>query len=124
MPLEPASSGKASTRPLRQHTGRLQEQDRALRHRLAQLTNMLEVVSADADELVQEGLQRPSLPYAAPMSSQPPPSHNVDADGQVGGRVIQEPRPDFEVAEGGNRGYIVGTPPPARQDRKPTRQMV
>ena len=39
-------------------------------------------------------------------------------------RMIQEPRPDFEVAEGGNRGYIVGTPPPARQDRKPTRQMV
>jgi len=40
-------------------------------------------------------------------------------------RVIQEPRADFEVAEGeGNRGYLVGTPPPLSEERKSTRQMV
>jgi nucleoid-associated protein YgaU len=39
-------------------------------------------------------------------------------------RIVQEPRPDFEVTEGGNRGYLVGTPPPVRQDRKPMRQVI
>ncbi|MBI3324162.1 MAG: LysM peptidoglycan-binding domain-containing protein [Candidatus Omnitrophica bacterium] len=39
-------------------------------------------------------------------------------------RTIQEPRADFQVGEGGNRGYIVGTPPAIREDRKETRQMV
>ncbi len=38
-------------------------------------------------------------------------------------RVIQEPRVDLEVS-GGNRGYLVGTPPPATEPAKTTRQMV
>ena len=38
-------------------------------------------------------------------------------------RVIEEPRVDLEVS-GGNRGYLVGTPPPATEPAKTTRQMV
>jgi LysM repeat protein len=41
-------------------------------------------------------------------------------------RVIDEPRVDFELPAGadGNRGYLVGNPPPERLDRKATRKMV
>ena len=37
-------------------------------------------------------------------------------------RVAEVPRVDLEV-QGGNRGYLVGTPP-ASAERKPTRQMI
>lgn len=43
---------------------------------------------------------------------------------RAGGRVIEEPRADFDVPPDGNRGYLVGTPPALADDRKPTRQMV
>lgn len=38
-------------------------------------------------------------------------------------RVVEEPRVDLEMPEGGNRGFLVGTPP-AAGGRKTTRQMV
>ena len=38
-------------------------------------------------------------------------------------RVIEEPRVDLDVS-GGNRGYLVGTPPPAAESADTTRQMV
>jgi len=38
-------------------------------------------------------------------------------------RVVQEPRIDLEFS-GGNRGYLLGTPPPVSEDRKTTRQIV
>ena len=39
-------------------------------------------------------------------------------------RTINEPRVDFDLPSGGNRGYLVGTPPPERLDRNATREMV
>lgn len=39
-------------------------------------------------------------------------------------RMIEEPRVDLEMPEGGNRGFLVGTPPPAAEGRKTTRQMI
>jgi hypothetical protein len=39
-------------------------------------------------------------------------------------RVVEEPRVDLEVPAGGNRGFLVGTPPAAVGGRKTTRQMV
>jgi len=39
-------------------------------------------------------------------------------------RVVEEPRVDLELTAGGNRGFLVGTPPPAAGGRKTTRQMV
>ncbi len=38
-------------------------------------------------------------------------------------RMIQEPRVDLEVS-GGNRGYLVGTPPPATEPSHTTREMI
>ena len=38
-------------------------------------------------------------------------------------RVIEEPRVDLDVS-GGNRGYLVGTPPPAAEPAATTRHMV
>lgn len=39
-------------------------------------------------------------------------------------RVIEEPRADFDIQTGGNRGYLVGTPTALSDSRKATRQMV
>ena len=39
-------------------------------------------------------------------------------------RMIEEPRVDLEMPEGGNRGFLVGTPPPPAEGRKTTRQMI
>ena len=39
-------------------------------------------------------------------------------------QVIEEPRADFDIPTGGNRGYLVGTPPVLSDARKTTRQMV
>jgi nucleoid-associated protein YgaU len=38
-------------------------------------------------------------------------------------RIVQEPRVDLELS-GGNRGYLIGSPPPVSESRKPTREMV
>ena len=39
-------------------------------------------------------------------------------------RIIEEPRADLELVGAGNRGYLVGTPPPPAERRKTTRQMI
>ena len=39
-------------------------------------------------------------------------------------QVIEEPRADFDIPTGGNRGYVIGTPPTLSDARKMTRQMV
>lgn len=39
-------------------------------------------------------------------------------------RIVEEPRVDLEVAGRGNRGYLLGTPPPVSEPRKTTRQIV
>ena len=38
-------------------------------------------------------------------------------------RIVQESRMDLDLSQG-NRGYLLGTPPPASEDRATTRQMV
>ena len=38
--------------------------------------------------------------------------------------VVEEPRVDLELAEGSNRGYLVGTPPETSAPGKTTRQIV
>lgn len=38
-------------------------------------------------------------------------------------RVVQEPRVDLELGSG-NRGYLLGTPPPAAGPRQTTREMI
>jgi len=37
-------------------------------------------------------------------------------------RVVEEPRVDLEISESGNRGYLVGTPPPVAERTKTTRR--
>ncbi|MBI3088102.1 MAG: LysM peptidoglycan-binding domain-containing protein [Candidatus Omnitrophica bacterium] len=39
-------------------------------------------------------------------------------------QVVEVPRVDLEMPEGGNRGYLVGTPPPASGPGRTQRQMV
>ena len=39
-------------------------------------------------------------------------------------RIVEEPRVDLHMAESGNRGYLIGTPPPASEPWKTTRKMV
>lgn len=39
-------------------------------------------------------------------------------------RVIEEPRVDMDLVGAGNRGYLMGTPPPPAEGRKTTRQMI
>jgi len=39
-------------------------------------------------------------------------------------RVVEEPRVDLDLTGGGNRGFLVGTPPAAAGGRKTTRRMV
>lgn len=39
-------------------------------------------------------------------------------------RVVEEPRVDLELTAGGNRGFLVGAPPPSTGGRKTTRQMI
>lgn len=39
-------------------------------------------------------------------------------------RMVEEPRVDLQVASSDNRGYLIGTPPPASEPWKTTRKMV
>lgn len=39
-------------------------------------------------------------------------------------RIVEEPRVDLQVVSSDNRGYLLGTPPPASEPWKTTRKMV